>query len=235
MYSKKYIVGPSDADQNLNAKLSTLFVYMQDIAMEHAEVLKIGKSSTIDRGLMWVITRYSLTIKRLPRYLEEITVSTYPGDDMKFIFPRYFEMRDEKGNLLLTASSTWAVLNQADHHINFTPFPGITLPTEHHDYEEPMSGKIALQDASLIDTRHVRNSDVDINKHLNNTRYIEYLTDSHDYDFYRSNLIKHVTLEYKKEIKINQQVDIYSNSSNPEYIQVKVGEDICLIAEITYY
>ena len=63
MFSKKFVVGPSDADQNLNAKISTLFVYMQDVSMEHAEQLGIGKEATTDNGMMWVITRYSLTIQ----------------------------------------------------------------------------------------------------------------------------------------------------------------------------
>ena len=234
MYSKKYILGPSDSDQNLNAKISTLFVLMQDIAMEHAEALNIGKEATMDKGNMWVITRYSLSINRLPRYLEEITVSTYPGDDMKFIFPRYYEMKDKYGKTILTASATWMVLTKATHQVNFNPFSGIKLPTEHHDEEEPLPSKITPEATTLIDTRKVRNSDVDINNHLNNTRYIEYLTDSHDFDFYRSHEVSHIVLEYKKEIIINQKVEIYSNQSNPEYIEIKVGEDTCLTALIEY-
>ena len=234
MFSKKYVVGPSDADQNLNAKLSTLFVYMQDVSMEHAEELGIGKEATMDKGMMWVITRYSLSVYRLPRYLEEITVSTYTGRDMKFIFPRHFEMRDKNNNLLVTASATWMVLDQATHKVNLNPFNGKKLPMERHEYEEPLPDKLLPVSTSLIDTRNVRNSDVDINNHLNNTRYIEYLTDSHDFDFYRSHEIKHITLEYRKEIKINQRVEIYSNASNPEYIEIKVGEDTCLQALIEY-
>ena len=234
MFSKKFVVGPSDADQNLNAKISTLFVYMQDVSMEHAEQLGIGKEATTDNGMMWVITRYSLTIHRLPRYLEEITVSTYTGRDMKFIFPRQYEMRDKKGNLLITASATWMVLNQANHKVNLNPFNGKKLPTESYEYEEPLPEKVINQNTTLIDKRKVRNSDVDINNHLNNTRYIEYLTDSHDFDFYRSHEIKHLTLEYQKEIKINQMVEIYSNNSEPEFIEAKVNDEVCFEALIEY-
>ena len=234
MFSKKYVVGPSDADQNLNAKISTLFVYMQDVSMEHAEELGIGKEATMDKGMMWVITRYSLSIIRLPRYLEEITVSTYTGRDMKFIFPRHFEMRDKDNNLLVTASATWMVLDQSTHKVNLNPFNNKKLPCEHHDYEEPLPEKVQPQETSLIDKRRVRNSDVDINNHLNNTRYIEYLVDSHDFDFYRSREIKHITLEYQKEIKINQLVEIYYNNAEPEFIEAKVGDDVCFEALIEY-
>ena len=234
MFSKKYVVGPSDADQNLNAKISTLFVYMQDVSMEHAEELGIGKEATMDKGMMWVITRYSLSIIRLPRYLEEITVSTYTGRDMKFIFPRHFEMRDKDNNLLVKASATWMVLDQATHKINLNPFNGKKLPIETHEGEEPLPEKIKPQPTTLIDQRKTRNSDVDINNHLNNTRYIEYLVDSHDFDFYRSREIKHLTLEYQKEIKINQLVEIYSNNLEPEFIEAKVNDEVCFEALIEY-
>lgn len=234
MYSKKYIVGPSDADQNLNAKISTLFIYMQDVAMEHAEELGIGKANTMDKGMMWVITRTALTIYRLPKYLEEVTVSTYPGDDMKFIFPRYYNIKDKDGNILMTASSTWMVLNKNSHGVNFNPFNGKVLPSEHMDKEEPLPSKIQPSEVSLIDKRKVRNSDVDINNHLNNTRYIEYLFDSHDSEFYKTHIVKHLTIEYKKEIKNNQTVEIYSNGVNPEYIQAKVDEQTCFEAIVDY-
>ncbi|MBE6133223.1 MAG: hypothetical protein E7178_00970 [Erysipelotrichaceae bacterium] len=234
MFSKKYVVGPSDADQNLNAKISTLFVYMQDVAMEHAEQLGIGKENTMDKGMMWVVTRTALTIYRLPKYLEEVIVTTYPGDDMKFIYPRYYNIKDKHGNLLVIASATWMVLNKSTHTVNFNPFNGKVLPSEHMEKEEPLPGRLAPSEVSLIDTRKVRNSDVDINNHLNNTRYIEYITDSHDNEFYNKHSIHHLTIEYKKEIKINQKVEIYSNNANPEYIQARVDGDTCFEVSIDY-
>ena len=234
MYSKQIIVGPSDADQNQNAKVSALFVYMQDVAMEHAEELGIGKEAVMDKGMLWVITRYSLTIKRLPKYLEEITAITYQGDDMKFIFPRYYIFKDKKGNTLATAAATWMVINRETHQVNFSPFIGKELPHEHMDEEEPLPEKIQPKEVSLIDRRITRNSDVDVNNHLNNTRYIEYIFDSHKLDFYDKHQIKHLLLSYKKEIKINQEVEIYSSSSSPEYIQAKVDGETCFEALIEY-
>ena len=82
MYQKKYYLGTSDVDSNLELKLTSLFVMMQDVATEHAEQLGIGKTETIDKGQFWVISRYALTIVRMPKYLETITVKTYPGSTL---------------------------------------------------------------------------------------------------------------------------------------------------------
>ena len=234
MYSKEFIVGPSDADQNLNLKLSSLFVMMQDVSMDHSEILNIGKANTIDKGLYWVITRYSISINRLPKYTDKVTVTTYAGDDMKYIFPRYIEVTDEKGDVLAKASATWLVLDKKTHKICFKPFENIDIPHEHKEGEEPLPRKLYAEETTIIDSRRVRNSDVDINNHLNNTRYIEYITDSRDPDFYSKHKIKHVLIEYKKEIAFNQQVDIYSSNNNPEYIEAKVGDEVCFEALIKY-
>ena len=109
MYSKRYYLGTSDVDAFLELKISSMFVMFQDVATEHAEMLGVGKSQTIDKGQFWVISRYAVNIIKMPRYLDTVVVKTYPGDDLRFIFPRYFQIEDEKGNILVRASSTWCV------------------------------------------------------------------------------------------------------------------------------
>ena len=49
MYSKKYYLGTSDVDAFLELKISSMFVMFQDVATEHAELLGVGKTQTIDK------------------------------------------------------------------------------------------------------------------------------------------------------------------------------------------
>ncbi len=124
MYTKKYYIGSNDVDRFLDLKLSSFFKMMQDIATEHAEILHIGKADTLDKDLYWVITRVELDILKMPKYLQTVTLTTYPGDDLRFIFPRYFKLEDEKGNLLIKASSTWMVLSHKTHNVVLKPLNG---------------------------------------------------------------------------------------------------------------
>ena len=141
MYIKKYLIGSNDVDQFLELKLPSFFKMMQDAATEHAEEFNIGKANTIDKGLYWVITRIEIDIIDMPKYLQTVTMKTYPGDDMRFIFPRYFQLEDEKGKVLIKASSTWMVLSHETHRICLNPFPGFKSPTEHMDGEQPLPAK----------------------------------------------------------------------------------------------
>lgn len=235
MYQKKYKLGPSDVDSSLELKISSLFLMMQDIAIEHAELLGIGKSNTLDNGLFWVITRYSVSVIKNPRYLETITIVTYPGDDKKFLFPRYFEIRSESGEVLIRASSIWCVLNKSDHKISLDPFNGKKLPCEHLDNEEPLPTKVLPDDAKeVVEKRLVRYSETDLNGHLNNTKYIEYILDLHPFEFYQKNRVVHITINYEKEILAGDVVTLSSNHKNPEYINGSVGDKSIFEAEVKF-
>ena len=207
---------------------------MQDAATEHAEQLCVGKKETLDKGLFWVISRYSVDIIKLPKYLDTIVVKTYPGDDLKFIFPRYFLIEDDKGNLLVRASSTWCVLDKATHQIAVDPFNGYKLPPEHYPNEEPLPRKVIKDDSKVIDRRTVRYSDIDLNGHLNNTKYVDYFMDTKPLDFYKKYRIKHITINYEKEMLYGDEVVMMSNEKQNEYLVGLVNDQRVFEINIDY-
>lgn len=234
MFSKKYTLSTSDVDAFLELKLSSLFVMMQDAATDHAETLGVGKAKTLDKGLFWVITRYLVDILRMPRYLETIVVKTYPGKDMRFIFPRYFQIESESGEVLIRASSTWCVLDKATHRINMKPFD-TPLPEEHLENELPLPPKVTSGNASIVENRKVRYSEVDLNGHLNNASYITYILDMHSRDFYAKNKIKNFIINYEREIIDGQKVDLLSDQNLPsEYIKGTVDNNTIFEVNVTY-
>ena len=233
MYEKKYYIGSNDVDQFLELKLPSFFRMMQDISTEHAEMLHIGKADTLDKNLYWVITRIELDIIRMPQYLETVTLKTYPGDDMRFIFLRYFQCEDKDGNVLIKASTLWMVLNHETHHVMLNPFNGFKAPSEHLEGELHLPNKAEGEANNLIEVRKIRYSDIDLNGHLNNTKYIDYIVDTHDSEFYKKNRIKHFLINYEKELKDNNELSLYSNNSNPEFIKGEC-DGLALKVLITY-
>lgn len=235
MYKKDYYIGSNDVDQFLDLKLSSFFKMMQDIGTEHAEILNIGKANTIDKGLYWVITRIEIEILSMPKYLSTVSLTTYPGDDLRFIFPRYFLLKDLKGKTLIKASSTWMVINRATQNVSLNPFNGFKLEGEHLDDELSLPSKVNKdENTSIMETRKVRYSDIDLNGHLNNTKYIDYILDIHDSDFYKKNRIRHFLINYEKELKDGNTVSLFSNNSNPEYIKGEIDNKIAFEVSIKY-
>lgn len=225
MYTKKHYVESSEIDSRFNLKLADLFRIMQDVATEDAERLTIGKADTIDKGYFWVITRYAVTIYKYPKYLETINVSTYPQGKNKFIYPRNYIITSQSGETLITASATWLLIEKATRKIALHVFDDKDVPEEHVEGEEPNAIKVEVVDPTFVEERKVRYSDIDLNGHLNNTRYIEYIVDSLGDEFHKNKVIKHITINYDRELRSGDVVKLYRKTSdNIDYIQGKADD-----------
>ena len=233
MFKQKFTVTSTDIDGNLEIKLSCLTRYMQQVATDHANKIKFGHIELNKKGLMWVIIRMQMKINRLPKVDEEFIISTHPGKDSGFLFLRHFEIFDTHNNLLAVASSSWVVLNHETRKIVLKPFDK-KIPEESYKDDLPEPAKVVGEANELVDTRIARYSEVDMNGHINNTRYVDYIQDSHSTLFFKENRISSILINFDKEIKEGDEIKIYSNKANPEIIHGKANDSNSFSAKIEY-
>ena len=235
MYQKSFIVSNNDVDKKFQLKVAAIFRYFQDIALKATEEVGADSISLSKRNIDWVITRMAVEIKRLPKCNEEITVCTYPGKDMAMLYPRYFYILDSKGEVIITSSSLWALIDNITRRVIVDRDVISKLPGETSPYELGLPEKIAVPEASdFIEKRTIHYSDLDFNSHMNNVRYIELLMDAHDSSFYENHRVSSIVLNYMKEIKEKEAVEIFTNASNPETISVKSNDSLSFLGKVTF-
>lgn len=235
MYKKNYFVSNNDVDLDFNLKISAIFRYFQDVALAATRDAALDPVSLSKRNIDWVIIRMAVEIKRLPTVDDEIEVITYPGKNIPMLFPRYFFIKDKQGNVLIRASSIWALIDNITRKAIIDRDAVSRLPEEHHDGELDLPEKIAIPDnMSLLENRKIHYSDLDFNGHMNNVRYVELLMDGNDSSFYKNHKPIFVTLNYMKEIKEKETVSVYSNLSNPQVITVHSNDTISFVGKITF-
>ena len=235
MYKKEFIISNNDVDYRFNLKPANLYRIFQDIALKATEEVGSDSISLSKRGIDWVITRMDVEIKRLPRCNEKITVCTYPGKDLAMLYPRYFYISDENNNVIIRASSIWALIDAKTRKVIVDKDTIKKLPPETSEYELPLPGKIAAsEEKNLIETRTIHYSDLDFNCHMNNVRYVELLMDVHDFEFYKTHRPTFISLNYMKEIREKDKVSVYSDLNNPETIEVQVDGGTSFLAKVTF-
>ena len=235
MYQKEFIISNNDVDYRFTLKPANLYRLFQDVALKATEEVGSDSISLSKRGIDWVITRMDVEITRLPNCNEKITVCTYPGKDMAMLYPRFFFIKDENNNVIVKASSIWALIDAKTRKVIVDKDTINKLPPETSDYELPLPSKIvAAQDMIQIETRKIHYSDLDFNSHMNNVRYVELLMDAHDSEFYDSHRLSFLTLNYMKEIKEKETVDIYTDASSPETIIVKTNGNIAFLGKVSF-
>ena len=234
MHQEKIYIGSNDINANQELRMSSLFRIVQEVIMHDTNDKGIGSKELMKEDILWVITRVDTVINRLPKYEETLTAITYAGKFMQMFYPRYFRLVDKDGNVVISLSSIWAIIDKNTRRpILKCPFQD-RLVEEHFDNELPLPSKIEIKNTTLIEKRIIHYSDVDLNNHLNNTRYIELIDDIHDSTFHKEHPTKRLTLNYLKEIKENSVVEIKSNKENPEFVEVMTDGQTSFVGVIEY-
>lgn len=186
---------------NRYGKLSTsyLFYQIQDIAWEHAEIMGFGYDKLKEEQQFWVLSRLLVKIERRPVWGEKFTIETWPAGADGFLAHRDIHFIDEKGESIITATTSWIILDLKTKRISrvadYENFP-------FHDERvfEGFAGKVKSprSEDKLIFTPVLFN-EIDINHHFNSGRYLERIIDSYDFDFHQRNKLVEFEINFAKE------------------------------------
>lgn len=192
-----------------------LFWYMQEIAWEHARMLGFGFEDLRGDQLFWVLSRFYVNVGRRPRWTEEFTLETWSRGTDGFYAYRDFRFLDSAGEEIITATSSWLVLNLHTHRIQrlsaINGFP---------DYSESLlgfnPGKVASPvTGDPLEFYPVLFNEIDINQHFNTGRYLERLNNSYSFDFQKNHTLKEMEVNFLKEGLPDDRLAVRQQRMNP--------------------
>ncbi|HHW00632.1 MAG TPA: acyl-ACP thioesterase [Clostridiaceae bacterium] len=200
--SKKYQIMVNDVDFTKKLKLSAIFNYFQEIAGLHADELGIG-FNTIQRkfGVVWVLIRIRVDIMEYPLWNDEIIIETWPQLPRKFEFDRDYIVRDLHGNIIARAVSTWVILDAESRRLQKSDVIAIDYPPIIKERAiDCILGKLKpYSEPKLAYKRVIGCSDIDINGHLNNSKYIDFIMDCFTMDEIKKYRARSIQVNYMDE------------------------------------
>ena len=176
-YEREFLLRSKDVDLYRRLRLSRLFELLQEAAITHTEELGMGREMTLDRGLLWVVTMQCAEIARMPAYDERIVLRSWPGETMHVFFPRHYLLCSAGGEALVRANALWMLVDQQTRRMVFPDRWGIVIPGEKREGELPLPSAPARLPISGERRFPVPFSYVDLNGHMNNTRYFDLMVD----------------------------------------------------------
>ncbi|MBQ9431316.1 MAG: hypothetical protein IJU44_07175 [Kiritimatiellae bacterium] len=174
---RTYECGPDGA-----AKMSAICDYLQEAASLNAETLAFSKSDFEAAGenISWVLTRLKVRMSRFPKWGETVSILTFPRGGRKIVAYRDFILTDSAGEELGRATSEWMLIDLASRKMVAIPegvFAAANTVREPVFGDEPFA-KLRWDcretAADALSFRAMR-GDIDLNGHVNNVRYIEWL------------------------------------------------------------
>ncbi len=80
---------------------------------------------------------------------------------------------------------------------------------------------ISSEGNKIVDSKVFKYSDLDLNQHVNNTKYVEMILDCFLKDFHSSHVIKNITVSFQAESFFGDEVEVsISNQSSTELIYI---------------
>ena len=231
MYETKMQVTSTYVGPERRLTVPWLFRIFQDAAIMDVESIGYDSSKTMAKGLLWVFSRVYVRFNAMPKYLSNVRFETHPGGKMAFLFKRYGTLYDEQGNVAAQISSIWALIHEDTRKLE--PRPELGDINECNGEEIPLPGKVVAAPVKKVLSRRVEYSDIDLNGHLNNVRYIEILMNLHAPEFYQKNQFKELLIQYESEIRAGEVIDVYVDE-NMEYVRGVVDDRIAFETNIKY-
>ena len=209
VYTETLRIKSYQTDVNARLRPAALLEMMQEAAGAHAEILGIGRAALLEKNLVWILTRIEVRMTRYPVFGSTMTIETFPMPNRRWFFPRSFIFRDEDGNQIGCASSLWALLDVNTRKMS-KPDPVICFMPDNSDLTPPLGGMPAtVAEAAgipVIAVYHPVYTDLDMNQHVNNTRYLDWCCNALGLDVMKSAVLSTFELNYHQEVLPGQEI-----------------------------
>ena len=204
-YEAEFRILSSDVDLYRRLRLSRLFILLQEAAIAHTQALGAGREKTLDRGILWAVALQRVDVKRLPVYDEKVTLTSWPGETMHVLFPRYSRLCDGGGNVLIEASALWILMDAKSRSRVFPEEAGIALSGM--DPEGIALPRALKAPSEKTTTFTVPYSYTDLNGHMNNARLPDLAEDVMPEDL-RAGELRRIETEYAGEVRAGDLLDL---------------------------
>jgi acyl-ACP thioesterase len=209
-FEQSKLVNAYDVDINNKLKLNTLFNFLQDVASSHADSLKLGFNDLIVNDLGWVLSWAKVQIEQDSEFSQTIKIRTWPKCRHKLFSIREFIVNDNNGKVLYRVSTAWLLINVKTKRITDIrnlPQQIYYQPDQFAINDFPV--KISSEKTKeILFNKKIRYTDLDINRHVNNTKYIEMILDCYSAEHHKNNSLINLTVSFISESFYDDELEI---------------------------
>lgn len=219
---------------NAALKIPELSNLLQLTAAEHAERGGVGFAALADYDQSWIMTRMRIEIDKLPVWSNQVAIRTWVEELKGVKSIRNFEL-SYQGEKYIGVSSLWAIFNMKTRRPD-----GLKIDTSHVErypdlHATTTANRKLTADFQVMETYEytVQFSDLDIVRHVNNVKYLEWCLNYVDPAIILDHKIKAIDLNFIKELGLGDVVTICKGfRENKVYFQILRGEMLCFICVI---
>jgi acyl-ACP thioesterase len=212
-YRQNFTIRSSEVSPEGKAKLQSICDLLQETAGNHALELNFDVSQLRQKNLTWMLHRLHVKMNSFPEWRDHISIKTWPSSGDTLRAYRDFLIEDSEGNNLGRCLSYWLMINTDTKKPIRMPEEVLRMaPSNSKHVLEIKKNRIEVnQKIEGSKTFKVRRSDLDVNQHVNNVKYIEWALEALPSDKW----VNEIDIEFRAECTEHEEVKSgYATSSD---------------------
>ncbi len=237
VYKESFKVHTYEVDIHNRLTIQSLAQFLQESASNHAALLGFGVEFLLQHKRTWVLSRLAIEIKNFINLGETVTIKTWPADTEKLFFIRDFEITDSKRNIIGSGTSYWIFIDTekgrpvhpSKNEIDFD-YNNIK-----RGFDRPLSKLPAMEKVESSRSFNVRYSDLDLNNHVNNIKYIEWGMEGIEPEYKKTHIPFALEINFLAEAKYENLVNLSMEKKSSEFFLHSLyiaNKEICRIKSV---
>lgn len=199
IYEKEVRLYYYDVDKDKFMSPRAMLKYFDEVSAVHNN---INSGQEVEaKGYGWMLNKWKVKINKYPKLYENILIKTWISKIDRFFVNREYSIEDRNGQELVSASSLWIFIDMDKRR-------PARLSEDLIDYDLVMDkfffNKFTRFNKNMefdneIEFR-VRRSDIDINQHVNNLVYFDWILEEVPEKIYFNYKLRSFEIDYRREI-----------------------------------
>ena len=217
VWIERHAIRASEMDFKGHLSVRALCELLQEAGGNHAQALGVGVDQLIPQGWTWVLREWQFEMLAWPRWRDEVTIETWPSGLDEMVATRDFRLHDGGGRSIGRATSRWMM-------VDFRRRRPIRMPDAVRAIRRPERSGLAADtlprggpasEPGLAVDYRVRFADLDINEHVNNVSYVEWVLETVPREVLRGGTLAAMTIAFRAECRSESTVTV-ERRADPE-------------------
>jgi len=213
-----YQIRSYEVDCRNRLSVLSMFSFIQEAASKHAAALGVSIQQLLSENFTWLLSRLKIKIVSYPGWNDRIQVSTWPSGTGQLFALRDFEIKNGENRIIAAAVSAWLVIDlKRRRPVRISPFVDRLKPIEgSHILPDKLDKLAALRQNDHKRNFVVRYSDLDINQHANNVRFVEWVVEGVPSAVLMTSVPAEIEINFLAEAFYNDQIQAVCHSLDPD-------------------
>jgi medium-chain acyl-[acyl-carrier-protein] hydrolase len=207
-FTHTYFAQYHDCDTRQRLTVLAMMRYFEDIALLQSESYEVGLPYYAKEQVAWLLNKWDIRIRKTPAFMDDVRVLTQPMAMRRFLANRRYEIGEDGGPPLVEADSQWVFVDMARRRparIREEIFRTYGITEESEILPAPPAPREPSRE-DVTRAFHVRKSDIDVNRHVNNIRYVDWAFDALPEEIALGASLRRLFVHYRKEVHYGEEV-----------------------------